>query len=193
MKLANIQKLIEQSSLDIDDSELLTEGVMDAITQSIHHTKSYFTNLGNGINAKSNLKNLDGQKTSQNDNIQREVLSLRQRLSHLYTQATQGVQRVVQQAIQRVKASPLDKAYLGRNYYSDYIKYSTILPVFNLNRTNATDKVKQIIADKFVGIAITTLTGIPNLDDIKDVAELSVKAVKASNDMANKWQNLQHV
>ena len=59
-----------------------------------------------------------------------------------------------------------------------------------MNSANISEKATAFVADKFVGIAISVLTGIPNIDDIKDVADLTIKGIKVSNDVANKWNSL---
>lgn len=76
--------------------------------------------LNEGIQAKQNLKNLNGVKTEQNDNIKQLVVK----------------------TIQKAKASPITGAYLSRNYYSDYLKYSTILPLFQINKAQVKDKIR---------------------------------------------------
>lgn len=81
--------------------------------------------LNEGIQAKQNLKNLNGVKTEQNDNIKQLVVK----------------------TIQKAKASPITGAYLSRNYYSDYLKYSTILPLFQINKAQVKDKIKDLVAD----------------------------------------------
>ena len=71
------------------------------------------------------------------------------------------------------------------------MKYSNIFTLFQINKAQVKDKIKDLVADRFVGLALTTLTGIPNIDDIKDIAELSSKAIKAATTMSNNWQQLQ--
>lgn len=188
MKVQKILLLLEQDQLS---EELLNEGILDAVQANIQSTKQYFTNVNQGIQAKQNLKNLNGVKTEQNDNIKQAAMDLRTRLQHLYQQATEHIKQLVVQTIQKAKASPITGAYLSRNYYSDYLKYSTILPLFQINKAQVKDKIKDLVADRFVGLALTTLTGIPNIDDIKDIAELSSKAIKAATTMSNNWQQLQ--
>jgi hypothetical protein len=42
----------------------------------------------------------------------------------------------------------------------------------------------EIVIDRLIGFVLTTLTGMPVLDTIKDLAQLGVIAVKVSNSLA---------
>lgn len=187
MKVQPILDIINESK----EIDLLNEGIMDAIASSVNHTKQYFANINQGLDAKSNLKQLNGVKTPQNDNIQQATLTLRTNLQSMYQQATQHIKQLVDNSIKKMKASPIVGTYMSRNYYSDYLKYSSILPLFQITTANIKEKMKDVIADRFVGIALTVVTGIPNIDDIKDMADLTAKAIKTSNEVATKWRQLQ--
>lgn len=185
-----VQPLFSQLKQDRQDIIMLEEGILDAISSRINDTKNYFVNVNKGVQAKQHLKQLDGVKNQENDNIQKAAINMRTRIQHLYQQANPQIQQLVLLTIKKTNASPITGQYLTRNYYSDYLKYSTILPLFDINKAQIKDTVKNMVADKFVGLAITTLTGIPNIDDIKTVAELSAKAVKTATVMSNNWQQL---
>lgn len=186
MKLENIMLTEEQLIL----KEILNEGIFDSITRGLTVTKNYFTNLKSGHDAKSELKALNGVKSPDNDAIKAACIELRKQLKELYTNAAPSTRAAFDKMMKKVGAPSIDATYISRNYYSDFIKYSTAKPIFDVTRANISEKSAEYIADKFVGIAIAVITGIPNIDDIRDAAQLTVAGIKVSNDVANKWNSL---
>ena len=186
MKLENIILTEEQLILE----EILNEGIFDKISSGLTITKNYFSNLKSGLIVKSELKSLDGVKSPDNEAIKAACIELRKELLTLYTNSEPSTRRSFDFLMKKIGATPITGQYITRNYYSDFIKYSTVKPIFDVNSANISEKAKAFIADKFVGIAISVITGIPNIDDIKDVADLTIKGIKASNDAANKWNSL---
>lgn len=186
MKLQNIILTEEQLILE----EILNEGIFDKIASGMTVTKNYFSNLKSGKETKSELKSLDGKKTPSNDNIKEACIELRKQLIALYANSEPSTRKSFDYLMKKINATPITGVYVSRNYYSDFVKYSTARHVFDVNTANISDKAKTYVADKFVGIAISVITGIPNIDDIKDIADLTVKGIKISNDVANKWNSL---
>lgn len=175
---------------EILTEEELVENILTSIQTGIDKVKQFSNNISAGLSARSELKNANGKKTAANDNIKKAALELRTELAQLYSQAAPTTKQAFDKALNKISASKIHGVYISRNYYSDYIAYSILKPLFDVNRATISDKAKDIIVDKFVGFAITAATGIPNLDDIKDVADMSVALVKASNDISVKWKNL---
>lgn len=186
MKLANIVLTEEQIILE----EILTEGIFDRISSGLTATKTYFNNLKSGNNVRSELKSLNGVKSPDNDVIKAACIELRKELMTLYSTSSPATKKSFDIMMKKIGATPISGLYVSRNYYSDFIKYSTAKPIFDVNNANISEKATAFVADKFVGIAISVLTGIPNIDDIKDVADLTIKGIKVSNDVANKWNSL---
>ncbi len=186
MKLANIVLTEEQIILE----EILTEGIFDIISSGLTATRRYFNNLKSGNNVRSELKSLNGVKSPDNDVIKAACIELRKELMTLYSTSSPATKNSFDIMMKKIGATPISGLYVSRNYYSDFIKYSTAKPIFDVNSANISEKATAFVADKFVGIAISVLTGIPNIDDIKDVADLTIKGIKVSNDVANKWNSL---
>ncbi len=178
----------EQTVLLIE--EQLMENILTSIQAAIDKVKEFGGNISGGLRAKSELKAADGKKTNANANMQKECIKLRNELHTLYNAATPEIKATFDAGLSKLGATRITGVYLSRNYYSDYIAYSLLKPIFDVNRANITDKAKQIVADKFIGFVVTAVTGIPNLDDIKDAAEMSVALVKASNALGAKWKSL---
>ena len=186
MKLENIVLTEEQLILE----EILNEGIFDRISSGLTATKTYFNNLKSGSAVKSELKALNGVKSPDNEAIKAACIELRKELLTLYTNSEPLTRKSFDFMMKKIGGTPISGLYTSRNYYSDFIKYSTVKPIFDVNNANISEKATAFVADKFVGIAISVLTGIPNIDDIKNVADLTIKGIKVSNDVANKWNSL---
>lgn len=169
---------------------LLIEGILSAIQAGIDKVKEFGGNISGGVQARSELKSLDGKKAPGNENIKAACLELRAELAAKYADATPAVRAAFDVGLGKMGANSVSGTYLSRNYFTDYVAYCMLKPIFDVDRSTLVDKAKKVVADKFVGFVITAVTGIPNIDDIKDAAEMSAALVKASNNLGAKWKSL---
>lgn len=194
MKLhQEILELEDQQYYLTEEEQLLVESLLTTLQAGVASVKNYGLALSGALKAHKELKTLDGQKTLSTGSLKEAAIELRRILQDLATAMSDKMREILNSAVKKMGAAPLIGAYTSRNYYKDYMVYTMLKPAADMagGEGGGLKKVAaEQVMDKVVGAIITSVTGIPNLDDIKDFADMTKGLVKASNTFATKLASL---
>jgi hypothetical protein len=179
--------------------EIFTEGILSAVQDGYQTVKQFGSILKSATQAHRQLRSLDGKKTFTTETLQSEAIRLRKELILILADIPSNRAQKIKYCVKKCGGAAFDGTYTSRNYYTDFIVYTLIKPIvlaakpaddataaLNVGMNLALDK----LVDKLVGYLLVIVTGIPNIDDIKDIADMGVSMVKATSSLANKINSL---
>lgn len=174
----------------LSEEQILIEGVVSSLRGGLNAMKSYFSNLAKLKGSHATLKSRDGARGFEQSELADEARKYREQVKELYQDATPKVKGLVDSLLKKANVSSVDKINTSRNYYKDFIVFYVVFTFLSLTKNTILEKGLEVVADKLFGMALTVLTGIPSIDDIRDVAQFSKVAVQVSNDLATKINSL---
>jgi hypothetical protein len=178
------------NELVLSEQELIAEGILDTLKNSVTRVKNYAANISAAAAAHKELKSLDGKKTWSTANLKQEAIRIRNELAAAYSAFTAKTKAVFDTAIAKMGAASLKGTYTSRNYYRDFLAYSMMKPVVDLSMSDVGKAVTDKLIDQLTGFVITAVTGVPSLADLKDVADVVASMTKASGTLASKINSL---
>ena len=178
------------NELVLTEQELIAEGILDTLKNSVTKIKNYASNISSAASAHKELRSLDGKKVWSTENLKQEAIRIRSELAAIYSNFSSKTKAVFDAAIEKMGAASLKGAYTSRNYYRDFLAYSMLKPVIDLSLSDVGKAVTDTLIDKLTGFVITSVTGVPSLEDIKDVGGVVASMAKASNNLASKINSL---
>lgn len=176
-----------------EEEKLLVEGVISSISSGLQAMKNYFTNMSSAVSTASSLKANDGKRGFEQTPIADSAKKMRSDCAELYKNTSPKVQKTIDLFLKKTSAAKLTGPYLSRNYFKDFTVYYLVHSILSVTKNQAKEKGLELIIDKLVGFALTVITGIPSIDDIRDFADMAKSAVKISNNLATKINQLQNV
>lgn len=176
--------------MTLTEQEIIAEGILDTLKTGVDKVKQYANTIKSASSAHQKLRSLDGTKTFTTETLKDEAIRLRKEIIAKLSTASVKVQNIVIAAIKKLGAAALQGIYTSRNYYHDFIIYTMAQPILDMTGGKALKFGAAYLADKLFGILITTVTGMPSLDDIKDMGQMASGFVKVTSDMARKIDSL---
>jgi hypothetical protein len=173
----------------LTEAELL-ESIFSKLRDSFKRTSEYLANISQAISTAKQLKSRDGKKIEPTAAVVLAAKEMRERCRHLYETASDKMKAAVDKILTAAGVSLLSAMSISRQYFKEYVVLSA---VFNLLSSTAAGSAKAALdftIDQAVGTIIAVVTGIPNIDNVKDAAGVAKKSVAALNTIASTINSL---
>lgn len=173
----------------LTEAELL-ESILSKLKDSFDRTCEYLENISAAISTAKQLKSRDGKKIEPSAAVIFAAKEMRDRCRRLYEAASDKMRAAVDKILSAAGVSLLSAVSISRQYFKEYVVLGA---VFNLLSSTASGNAKAVFdfaLDQVAGVIISAVTGIPDIDNIKDAAAVAKKSVRALNSIASTINSL---
>lgn len=187
--ILEIEQAGQMSPQFLTEAELL-ESIFSKLRDSFKRTREYLANISAAISTAKELKSRDGKKIEPSAAVILAAKEMRERCRRLYETASDKMKAAVDKILAAAGVSLLSAISISRQYFKEYVVLSAVFNLLSATAVGGAKAAFDFALDQATGAIITAVTGIPNIDNVKDAASVAKKSVTALNSIASTINSL---